>query len=55
MTELMTVAQALAEGDVSKQVVYRSGDELGQLAESFRAMTATIRARSRGGAKDGGG
>ncbi len=46
MRELMTVAQALAEGDVSKQVVYQSGDELGQLAESFRAMTATIRARS---------
>ena len=46
MRELMTVAQALAEGDVSKQVVYQSGDELGQLAESFRAMTATIRERS---------
>ena len=46
LKELMSVAQALAEGDVSKQVVYQSGDELGQLAESFRATTATIRARS---------
>ncbi len=44
--ELMTVAQALAEGDVSKQVVYQSGDELGQLAESFRGMMATIRSSS---------
>ncbi len=46
LKELMTVARSLAEGDVSKQVVYQSGDELGQLAESFRAMTATTRARS---------
>ncbi len=46
MKELMGVAQALAEGDVSKQVTYQSGDELGQLAESFRGMMATIRSSS---------
>ena len=46
LKELLTAAQALAEGDVSKQVVYQSGDELGQLAESFRGMMATIRSSS---------
>ena len=46
LRELMTVAQALAEGDVNKQMTYQSGDELGQLADSFRAVMATIRSRS---------
>ncbi len=44
--EVTVAAQALAIGDASQEVKYESADELGQLAESFRAMTTTIRDRS---------
>jgi methyl-accepting chemotaxis protein len=42
MTE---VAAAIAEGDVSQTVGHQSGDEIGQLAESFRSMSAMLRER----------
>lgn len=46
LREVSAAAQALAIGDASQDVKYESADELGQLAESFRAMTTTIRDRS---------
>jgi methyl-accepting chemotaxis protein len=46
LREVTVAAKALAIGDASQDVKYESADELGQLAESFRAMTTTIRDRS---------
>ena len=45
--KLMTdTAGKLAVGDVTQTVDYKSNDEIGELAESFRAMTVMIRERS---------
>jgi methyl-accepting chemotaxis protein len=45
--KLMTdAAGKLAVGDVTQTVDYKSNDEIGELAESFRAMTVMIRERS---------
>ena len=46
LKQIAGVAADLSVGDVSQEVTYQSGDELGQLAESFRAMTGTIRERT---------
>ncbi len=44
--ELELAAQKLAVGDVNVEVKASSKDELGRLAEAFRAMADTIRCRS---------
>lgn len=36
------VAQAIADGDLGKELDYRSGDALGELADSFRRMQAAL-------------
>lgn len=41
--ELVKVADKLAQGDVNQQVDYQSGDELGQLAGSFRGAISYIK------------
>jgi methyl-accepting chemotaxis protein len=46
LKEVIGAASLLGEGDVSRDVQYQSSDELGQLANCFRAMTETIRSRS---------
>jgi methyl-accepting chemotaxis protein len=46
LKEVIAAASMLADGDVSSDVRYQSNDELGELANSFRAMTETIRSRS---------
>ncbi|MCB9558522.1 MAG: HAMP domain-containing protein [Deltaproteobacteria bacterium] len=38
VSKMSTVAAGLAEGDVDQDVDYRGGDEIGELAEAFRAM-----------------
>jgi methyl-accepting chemotaxis protein len=38
------IAEQMAAGDVSREVVYRSRDEVGQLAESFRRLGVYMRA-----------
>jgi methyl-accepting chemotaxis protein len=43
LREVATVAEHLARGDVSREVEYRSRDELGRLAASFRGLAAYIR------------
>ena len=45
--KLMTeTANKIAVGDVTQTIDYKSKDEIGELAESFRAMAAMIRERS---------
>lgn len=39
-------AAMIAEGDVEHKIDYRSGDELGSLADSFRRMCGTIKERA---------
>ena len=46
LREVTASAQTLADGDVSKDLHYVSGNEIGQLAEAFRAITKTIRDRA---------
>lgn len=41
--EMSNVATNLAVGDVEQMVTYKSGDEIGTLADSFRAMLTYIR------------
>ena len=43
---MQVAAQKLALGDVNVSVELESKDELGALAESFREMTAVIKARA---------
>jgi len=42
LTKMTEVARALARGDVNQSVEHRSGDETGQLAESFRQTIGYI-------------
>jgi methyl-accepting chemotaxis protein len=46
LQEMTATAQVLATGDASREVHFESGDEMGALAQAFRAITATIRDRS---------
>ena len=46
MSQITAVAARIADGDVSQTVDYRSRDELGHLADSFRAMSEMIRDRA---------
>jgi methyl-accepting chemotaxis protein len=41
---LVTVAQKIAQGDLTVQIDHRSGDEVGQLSDAFRVMTQNLRA-----------
>ncbi|HEY3267042.1 MAG TPA: methyl-accepting chemotaxis protein [Armatimonadota bacterium] len=41
--EIESVARSIAEGDIERKVTYRSGDELGALAESFRQAGSYVR------------
>ncbi|RPI21623.1 MAG: methyl-accepting chemotaxis protein [Acidobacteria bacterium] len=41
--EMTLVAHRIAEGDVNQRIDYRSGDEVGRLADAFRAMLEYIR------------
>jgi len=43
LRDLETGAARLAAGDLEKTIPVRSGDELGQLANSFNSMTAALR------------
>jgi len=42
ITEIVAIANALADGDFSKEVYIRRKDEIGILADAFRNMTKTI-------------
>ncbi len=55
LKEVTEAAGKLALGDADHEIVFKSSDELGVLAESFRAMTATIRDRSELAQKMSGG
>ena len=48
LLEMGTVASRIAEGDVTHEIEYRSGDELGELADSFRALCSYLREIARG-------
>jgi len=41
--QLTRIAQRIAEGDVNQEVTFRSDDEIGQLANAFRALVQYIR------------
>jgi len=43
LAELAEVAKHISLGDVNQSVDYRSGDEVGSLADSFRALVSYIR------------
>ena len=43
LTELVEVTQAVAEGDLERQVEVRSGDEVGQVGLALNNMTARLR------------
>ena len=43
LREVVEVAERLSVGDISQDVTYTSGDELGQLATSFRALAVYVR------------
>ncbi|MBS1795245.1 MAG: HAMP domain-containing protein [Acidobacteria bacterium] len=43
LSEMTGIASQLAAGDIDQTVVYTSGDEIGQLAESFRQSIAYTR------------
>jgi methyl-accepting chemotaxis protein len=43
LREVVEVAEKMSTGDISQQVTYTSGDELGQLADSFRALADYVR------------
>jgi methyl-accepting chemotaxis protein len=42
--EMVGVARAISSGDVSQEVTYRANDEMGQLANAFRAMIGYLQA-----------
>lgn len=46
MRQMTDTAANIAVGDVDQTIEYRSGDEIGVLAEAFRSMAAMIRERS---------
>jgi methyl-accepting chemotaxis protein len=43
LAEMTRTARKLAVGDVSEEITYRSGDELGQLADSFRELSGYVK------------
>jgi methyl-accepting chemotaxis protein len=43
LAEVTLAAQRIARGDIERDVAYRAGNELGMLAESFRAVATYIR------------
>jgi len=43
LRDLESGAKTISSGDLQQQIPVRSGDEFGQLAESFNAMTAALR------------
>ncbi len=43
LAEMTRAAAALARGDVEQEITWRSGDEIGRLADDFREMTGYIR------------
>ena len=43
LREVVEVAERMSNGDISQRVTYSSGDELGQLADSFRALADYVR------------
>ena len=43
LRDIAGVARNMAAGDISRQVTYRSRDELGQLADSFRQLAGYVR------------
>ncbi len=47
IVSMSTISRRIAAGDISGSVSHRSDDEIGDLAESFRAMAAYIRDVSR--------
>ncbi len=40
--QILRVSEAIAEGDLTQEITYRSGDELGQLADSLRRTLARM-------------
>ncbi len=45
MKKMTEVAEQIGLGDVNQTIEHKSGDEIGQLAESFRVMSEMIKAR----------
>jgi methyl-accepting chemotaxis protein len=43
VSQMATAARGLAQGDVDQQVTFRSKDEIGQVADAFRAMIAYLK------------
>ena len=46
MRQITAATEALARGDIQQHLDYDSNDEMGRLANAYRAMIASIRARS---------
>ncbi len=46
MREMTEAAERIAQGDVSRTIEHHSGDEIGRLADSFRAMSKMIQDRA---------
>jgi len=40
LTRMVATANGLAVGDLNQEIIHRSGDEIGQLADAFRTMIA---------------
>ena len=47
MKQMKEAAEQIALGDVSQNVVYQSGDEIGDLANSFRSISAMLKERAK--------
>jgi methyl-accepting chemotaxis protein len=47
LDEAVRALRGLATGDLNQEVTYASEDEIGQLAEAYRDMTASIREKAR--------
>ncbi|HVN94615.1 MAG TPA: methyl-accepting chemotaxis protein [Terracidiphilus sp.] len=48
LNQLADAAKHIAQGDVERDIDYRSGDELGMLADSFRDLTGYVRGVAEG-------
>jgi methyl-accepting chemotaxis protein len=55
MKKMTSIAEFIAEGDVSQTIDHKSGDEIGQLAEAFRNLAAMLKDRATIAGKIAGG
>ena len=55
MRQMKRAAEQIAQGDVSQEISYESGDEMGALARSFRKMSAMLKDRAAAAERIAGG